>query len=136
MHDIRRTAEKRHTTIYGIFTDGLQYHFMRIGNNSTVRYSTIPSGITNLEAQVTKSHPIEWGLGAIGNKSIVSYIRYIVRAAINSPPATPPAGQGGQTEASLDAYNSGTESYSGFRSLGLDGDDDEGEALFELSDIE
>jgi hypothetical protein len=84
---------------------------------------------------VTKSQPCEWGLGTTGNKKIVSYIRYIVRAAINSTPTTSPVKQGAQMEARLEAYDSNAEFDYGFRSLSLeDGEDDE--ELLDLSDIE
>ena len=84
---------------------------------------------------MTKSQPFEWGLGTSGNKKIVSYIRYIVRAVINCTPTTPPVKQGAQMEAHLEVYDSNAEFDYGFRSPSSE-DDDEDEELLELSDIE
>jgi hypothetical protein len=84
---------------------------------------------------VTKSQPFEWGLGTSGNKKILSYIRYIVRAAINCTPTTSPVKQGAQMEAHLEVYDSNAEFDYGFRSLSLE-DDGEDEELFDFSDIE
>ncbi len=36
VHDIRKAARKMHKVIYGICTDGTQYQFLRIDNNSVV----------------------------------------------------------------------------------------------------
>jgi len=40
VHDIRKLAHKRHKVIYGICTDGAQYQFLRIDNNSAVHCFT------------------------------------------------------------------------------------------------
>jgi hypothetical protein len=40
VHDIRKVVHKRHKVIYGICTDGAQYQFLRIDNNSAVHYFT------------------------------------------------------------------------------------------------
>ncbi|KAI9767531.1 MAG: hypothetical protein M1840_005568 [Geoglossum simile] len=119
VHETRKKAHKRHKVVYGVCTDGLQYQFLRIDNNSAV----------------TASQPFVWGLGPSGNKTIVSYIRYIVRAAINSTPTTSPAKQGAQMEAYLEAYDSSSAFDYGFRCLKLDEDEGD-EELLNLPDIE
>ena len=111
---------------------------MRIDNNSAVHYFTKldDKAFTNSKVQVTKSQPCEWGLGTSGNKKIVSYVRYIVRAAINSTPITSPEKQGAQMEARLEAYDSNSEFDYGFRNLSLEEDSEDDEELLDLSDIE
>jgi hypothetical protein len=84
------------------------------------------------------SQPMQWGLGDHSDRIIVSYIRYIVRAAINSTPTTSPVKGGAKRESHLEAFNLPTEFDYGFRNLALSDDDsmdDDGE-MVEMSDFD
>lgn len=115
VHTVRRSSQRMHKVIYGICTDGTQYRFLRIDNNSIV----------------TQSQILEWG-AAIINKMIVSYIRYIIRAAIHASPRTSPVKPAAQRETLLEAFNTRAQFDYGFRNLNfkdnscdeVDNDDD------------
>lgn len=78
VHRVREERRKQKRVVYGIGTDGDSFQFWRIDNDS----------------QLTRSRPLSW-IG-LDHSQIVSYIRLMIRAAIQSTPSTSPIKHQGQ----------------------------------------
>ncbi|KAI9778688.1 MAG: hypothetical protein M1839_007919 [Geoglossum umbratile] len=100
---------RRNAVVYGISTDGDEFRFWRIDNDSTVSQSQL----------------YEWSQGQ--ESEITSYIRYIIRAAIVSSPRTSPEKDQSTREASLSAFQDASKKKSsdpGLGELTLEEDED------------
>ncbi|KAI9766149.1 MAG: hypothetical protein M1840_006716 [Geoglossum simile] len=72
VHKTRLREGRRNAVVYGISTDGDEFRFWRIDNDSVISQSSL----------------YEWSQGR--KSEITSFIRYIVRATIASSPTTSP----------------------------------------------
>ncbi|EGE06898.1 hypothetical protein TEQG_05951 [Trichophyton equinum CBS 127.97] len=97
VHRQRKLAGKTNAVVYGIASDSSEFRFWRIDNDSELR----------------KSHVYDWECHAT---DIVSFIRFIIRAAILESPSTTPY-SGEKKKSTLAAYKSNTEDSFDFVTL-------------------
>lgn len=91
IHSSRRKCGKENTIVYGVATDGFEYRFWRIDNESVVSVSYFTSKIVKRlkVLQITKNRVRDW-IYSDERPLIYSIFRMIIRAAILSSPTTSP----------------------------------------------
>ncbi|KAI9775219.1 MAG: hypothetical protein M1839_001337 [Geoglossum umbratile] len=97
VHRTREAQRKRNKVVYGLSTDGNQFQFWGLDNSSEI-------------CQLTHSRVYGWDGG--DSVEIVSFIRFIVRAALHSSPSTSPIKGAAEREVSLQAFSDPDKSRS------------------------
>ncbi|KAI9762260.1 MAG: hypothetical protein M1840_001439 [Geoglossum simile] len=109
VHKARLQEGRRNAVVYGISTDGDEFRFWRIDNESIVSQSQLYEWSQRHESEIT------------------SFIRYIIRATIASSPRTSPEKDQSTREASLTAFQDTSKKKSfdfGLGGLTLEEDED------------